>query len=244
MRRRFLFLRTTGISAWQAGDDCAGRARNGSARCPTHPLEGLASPQDSSLGLSRFVASHPCIRVRRVYELFRPLLAIFRAFLAIFRAFLASLHQFESENAASCVDVNPVSICKQTCALPADTPIDHVANDLSAAFDTARRHHGAVGERDLVMKLKELPSRLGIQGDHGSLSVLIPDEHDPIADAQCPKGLPIAQSTLDSIVRRSLPQDLPRTGIDGMNHAVDGLESSMVVEDGESIGTHIGWRIY
>ena len=25
MRRRFLFLRTTGISAWQAGDDCAGR---------------------------------------------------------------------------------------------------------------------------------------------------------------------------------------------------------------------------
>src|SRR5712691_13173385 len=131
----------------------------------------------------------------------RPVHESFRPFLAIFRAFLASVHQFESENAASRVDVNPGRICKQTCALRADTPIDHVANDLRSAFDGARPHHGAVGEGDLVMKLEELPSRLGIQGDHGSLSVLIPDEHDSIADAQCPKGLPIAPSPLDSIVR-------------------------------------------
>src|SRR3989475_8119887 len=185
----------------------------------------------------RHVASYLCIRVRRVHELLRP-------FIVIFRAFIAIVHQFESENAVSRVDVNPGRICKQTSALRADTPIDHVANDLRSAFDAARRHHGAVGERDLVMKLEELPSRLGIQGDHGSLSVLIPDEHDSIADAQCPEGLPIAQSALDSIVRRSLPQDLPRTGIHGMNHAVDGLESSTIVEDGDSIGAHIGWRIY
>src|SRR5947207_8934125 len=46
----------------------------------------------------------------------------------------------------------------------------------------------------------------------------------------------IAQSALDSIVRRPLPQDLPGAGIHGMNHAVDGLESSMIVEDRESIG--------
>src|SRR5207302_1972719 len=169
---------------------------------------------------------------------------LFRSLLAIFRAFLAIAHQFESEKAASSVDVDPVSIGKQTSALRADTPIDHVANDLRSAFDGTRLHHGAVGERDLVMKLKELPSRLRIQGDHGSLSVLIADEHDSIADAQCPEGLPIAQSALDSIVRRSLPQDLPRTGIHGMNHAVDGLKSSMIVENGDSIGTHIGWRIH
>src|SRR6266849_3698860 len=165
-------------------------------------------------------------------------------FLAIFRAFLAIAHQFESENAASRVDVNPGAVCKQTSALRADTPIDHVTDDLRSAFDAARRHHGAIGERDPVMKLKELPSRLGIQGDHGSLSILIPDEHDSIADAQCPKGRPIAQSPLDPIVRGSLPQDLPRTGIHGMNHAVDGLESFTIVEDGDSIGTHVGWRIH
>src|SRR6267378_1385710 len=167
-----------------------------------------------------------------------------RCLLAIFRAFLAILHQFESENAASRVDVDPVPIRKQTSTLRADTPVDHVADDLRSAFDGARLHHGAVGERDLVMKLKQLPSRLGIQGDHGSLSVLIADEHDSIADAQCPEGLPIAQSTLDSIVRRSLPQDLPRAGIHGVNHAVDGPESSMIVEDGDSIGTYIGWRLH
>src|SRR6267143_6143480 len=110
-----------------------------------------------------------------VHELFRP-------FLAIFRAFLAIVHQFESENAASRVDVNPGAICKQTSTLRADTPINHVANDLGSAFDGARLHHGAVGELDLVMKLEELPSRLGVQSDHGSLAVLIADEHDSIAD--------------------------------------------------------------
>src|SRR5437016_5956848 len=162
----------------------------------------------------------------------------------LFRAFLAIVHQFESEHAASRVDVNPGRICKQTSALRADTPIDHVADDLRSAFDGARLHHGAVGELDLVVKLEELPSRLGIQGDHGPLAVLIPDEHDSIADAQCPKGLPAAQSPLDAVVRRSLPQDLARAGIHGMDHAVDGLESSMIVEHGESIGSHIGWRIY
>src|SRR5213594_2448637 len=94
------------------------------------------------------------------------------------------------------------------------------------------------------MKLEELPSRLGIQGDHGSLAVLIANEHDAIADAQRAEGLPIAQSALDAIVRRSLPQDLPGAGIHGMNHAVDGLKSSIIVEDRESIGTHIGWRIH
>src|SRR5882724_5885070 len=105
--------------------------------------------------------------------------------------------QFESEHAASRVDVDPVPVRKQTAALSADTPVDHVANDLRSAFDGARSHHGAVGELDLVMKLEELPSRPGIQGDHGSLSVLIADEHDSIADGQRAKGLPIAQSTLD-----------------------------------------------
>src|SRR2546427_4585916 len=74
---------------------------------------------DSPPGLSRFVASHPCIRVRRVHELFRP-------FLAIFRAFLAILRQFESEHAASRVDVDPVPVGKQTSTLRADTPVDHV----------------------------------------------------------------------------------------------------------------------
>src|SRR5712691_1267469 len=157
----------------------------------------------------------------------RPVHELFRPFLAIFRAFLAIVHQFESENAASRVDVDPGRICKQTSALRADTPIDHVANNLRPAFDGTRLHHGAVGECDLVVKLEELPSRLGIQGDHGSLSVLIADEHDSIADAQRAKGLPIAQSALDAIVRRSLPQDLPRTGIDDMHHTVDGLESSV-----------------
>src|SRR5439155_5900561 len=166
---------------------------------------------------------HPCIRVRRVYELFRP-------FLAIFRPFLGIVQQFESENAASRVDVNPGRICKQTSALRADTPINHVANDLRSAFDGARLHHGAVSELDLVMKLEELPSRLVIQGNHGSLAVLIADEHDSIADAKCAKGLPIAQSALDAIVRRPLPQDLPGAGIHGMNHPIDGLESSMIVE--------------
>ena len=68
--------------------------------------------------------------VRRAHELFRP-------FPAIFRAFLAIVHQFESENAASRVDVDPVPVRKQTCALRADTPIDHVANDLGSAFDSA-----------------------------------------------------------------------------------------------------------
>src|SRR5207249_4854266 len=132
---------------------------------------------------------------------------------AIFRTFLAIAHQFESEKAASRVDVDPVPVGKQTSTLRADTPIDHVANDLRSAFDGARLHHGAVGELDLVMKLEELPSRLGIQGDHGSLAVLIANEHDAIADAQRAEGLPIAQSALDAIVRRSLPQDLPGAGI-------------------------------
>src|SRR6266480_97784 len=103
----------------------------------------------------------------------------------LFRAFIAVAHQFESEHAASRVDVDPVPVGKQTSTLRADTPIDHVANDL-----------------------------------------------------------PIAQSALDAIVRRPLPQDLPGAGIHGMNHPVDGLESSMIVEDGESIGTHVGWRIH
>src|SRR5437762_13530157 len=92
------------------------------------------------------------------------------------------------------------------------------------------------------MKLEELHSRLGIQGDHGSLAVLIPDEHDSIADGQCPKGLPVAQSALDAVVRRPLPQDLSRTGIDGMNHSVDGLESPAIVEDGDAIGNDVRWR--
>src|SRR5258706_1643470 len=73
--------------------------------------------------------------------------------------------------------------------LRADTPVDHVVNHLRSAFDGARAHHGAVGELDLVMKLEELPSRLGIQGDHGSLAVLIADEHHSIADAQRAEGL-------------------------------------------------------
>src|SRR3989475_9997785 len=93
------------------------------------------------------------MRARRVHESFRP-------FLAIFRAFLAIVHQFESEHAASRVDVDPVPVGKQTSTLRADTPIEHVANDLRSAFDGARPHHGAVGELDLVMKLEELPSRL------------------------------------------------------------------------------------
>src|SRR5207247_1564396 len=83
---------------------------------------------------------------------------------------------------------------KQTSTLRADTPVDHVVNDLRSAFDGARPHRGAVGELDLVMKLEELPSRLGIQGDHGSLAVLIADEYDSIADGQRAKGLPTAQS--------------------------------------------------
>src|SRR5439155_27360272 len=116
-------------------------------------------------------------QVRRGHELFR-------AFLAIFRACIAIAHQFESEKAASRVDVDPIPVGKQTSTLRADTPIDHVASDLRSAFDGARLHHGAVGELDLVMKLEELPSRLGIQGDHGSLAVLIADEHDSIAYAQ------------------------------------------------------------
>src|SRR5258706_16440886 len=128
-----------------------------------------------------------------------------------FRPFLAIALQFESENAASRVDVDPVPVGKQTSALRADTPVDHVANDLRSTFDGARRHHGAVGELDLVMKLEELPSRLGIQGDHGSLAVLIADEHHSIADAQRAKSLPLAHSPLDPIVRRPLPQDLSRT---------------------------------
>src|SRR5712692_9186844 len=161
---------------------------------------------------------------------------LFRPFLAIFRPVLAIVHQFKSENAASRVDVDPVPVGKQTSTLRSDTPVDHVANDLRSAFDGARAHHGAVGELDLVMKLEELPPRLGIQGDHGSVAVLIPDEHDSIADGQRAKGLSTAQSALDSIERRSLPQDLARTGIHGMHHAVDGLECSMIVEDGESIG--------
>src|SRR5262249_38762298 len=139
---------------------------------------------------------------------------------------------------------NPVPIWKQTCGLRADTPIDHISNDLRPAFDTARPDRGAVSERNLIMKLKELCSRTGIQGDHGSLSVLIPDEHDSVANAQRPKGLPMPQSALDSIVRRSLPQDLPRAGIDGVNHAIDGLESFTIAEDGDAIGTHVGWRIH
>src|SRR3989441_11077645 len=110
---------------------------------------------------------------------------LLRVFLAIFRPFIAIVHQLESENAASRVDVNPGRICKQTSALRADTPIDHVTNDLRSTFDGARLHQGAVGELDLVMKLEELPSRLGIQCEHGSLSVLIADEHDSISDAQC-----------------------------------------------------------
>src|SRR5467141_496625 len=150
----------------------------------------------------------------------------------LFRPFLAIVLQFESENAASRVDVDPVPVGKQTSTLRPDTPVDHVANDLRSAFDGARAHHGAVGELDLVMKLEELPSRLRVQGDHGSLAVLIADEHDSIADAQRAKGLPTAQSALDSIERRPLPQDLPGAGIHRMNHAVDGLESSMVVEHG------------
>src|SRR5882724_9739512 len=101
--------------------------------------------------------------------------------------------QFESENAASRVDVDPVPVGKQTSTLRADTPVDHVANDLRSAFDGARAHHGAVGERDLVMKLEELPSRPGIQGDHGSLAVLIADEHDSIPDGERAEGLPGAQ---------------------------------------------------
>src|SRR2546430_8788087 len=128
--------------------------------------------------------------------------------------------------------------------MPAITRITRYTCALGYAVHGARLHHGAVGELDLVMKLEELPSRLGIQGDHGPLAVLIADQHDSIADAQCPKGLPAAQSPLDAVVRRSLPQDLARTGIHGMDHAVDGLESSMIVEHGESIGSHIGWRIY
>src|SRR5204863_8058439 len=78
------------------------------------------------------------------------------------------------------------------------------------------------------MKLEELHSRLGIQGDHGSLAVLIPDEHDSIADGQCPKGLPVAQSALDAVVRRPLPQDLSRTGIDGMNLTVDAVSGVLL----------------
>src|SRR6266851_5509158 len=123
---------------------------------------------------------------------------LFRVFLAIFRAFLAIAHQFESENAASRVDVDTVPVGKQASTLRADTPVDHVADDLRSAFDGARAHHGAVGELDLVMKLEELPSRLGIQGEHGSVAVLVADEHDSIADAQRAKGLPTAQSALDS----------------------------------------------
>src|SRR5258706_2487527 len=101
-----------------------------------------------------------------------------------FRPFLAIALQFESENAASRVDVDPIPVGKQTSTLRADTPVDHVANDLRSAFDGARPHHGAVGELDLVMKLEELPSRLGIKGEHGSLAVLVADEHNAVADGE------------------------------------------------------------
>src|SRR5438046_9923236 len=57
---------------------------------------------------------------------------LFRALLAIFRPFIAIAHQFESENAASRVDVDPVPVGKQTSTLRADTPIDPVANDLTS----------------------------------------------------------------------------------------------------------------
>src|SRR5207247_2759947 len=140
--------------------------------------------------------------LHRDYQLYTEYVKCIRLFcpyLVCFRAFLSIFHQFESENAASRVDVYPVPVCKQTPTLRADTPINHVADDLRSAFDGARLHHGAVGELDLVMKLEELPPRLGIQGDHGPLAVLIADQHDAIADAQRAEGLPIAQSALDAI---------------------------------------------
>src|SRR5258706_11048166 len=40
-----------------------------------------------------------------------------------------------------------------------------------------------------VMKLEELPSRLGIQGKHGSVAVLVADEHDAVADGERAEGL-------------------------------------------------------
>src|SRR5438445_11163780 len=129
-------------------------------------------------------------------------------FVAISRVVIAIALQFEAEQAASREDVDAVPVRKQASALRADTPIDHVAGDLGSAFDPARAHHGAVGEPELVMELEELSSRVGIQGDHGSLAVLIADEHDAIADGERAKGLSRAHRALDAVVRGPLPQDL------------------------------------
>src|SRR5438309_3064269 len=128
-------------------------------------------------------------RMRRKRSLARHQLMAARPARELFRSPLVAL-QFEAVEAASRVEEDPIPVRKQASALGADTPIEHVVDDLGSGLDSARLHHGAVRELDLVMKLEELPSRLGVQGDHGSLAVLIPDEHDSIADGERAEGLP------------------------------------------------------
>src|SRR5262249_29992083 len=94
------------------------------------------------------------------------------------------------------------------------------------------------------MKLEELLAGVGIQRDHGSLAVLVADEHDPVADGERAERLARADRALDAVVSGPLPQDLSRAGINARYHAVDGRESSMIVEHADAVGAHVGGRIH
>src|SRR5262249_40001296 len=132
-------------------------------------------------------------------------LAIFGVVIAIAVAVVVAL-QFEAEKAASREDVDVVTVCEQASALRAGTPVDHVAGDLRSAFDAAGAPRRAVGKLELVMKLEQLLPGVGVERDHGSLAVLVADEHDTVADGERAERLAGADRALDSVERRPLPQ--------------------------------------